>query len=41
MAKKSDLRCGMCGKFDSAESPVVPVIQDLCLCTDCIQFIDD
>lgn len=31
----------MCGKFDSAESPVVPVIQDLCLCTDCIQFIDD
>lgn len=31
----------MCGKYDSAETPVVPVIQDLCLCTDCIQFIDD
>jgi len=41
MTKKSDLRCGMCGKYDSAETPVVPVIQDLCLCTDCIQFIDD
>ena len=40
MAKKSDLRCGMCGKFDSPATPVVPVIEDLCLCTDCIKFID-
>lgn len=41
MAKKSDLRCGMCGKYDSAASPVIPVIEDLYLCTDCIKFIDD
>lgn len=39
--KNSDLRCMMCGRFDSAESPVVEVVSGLNLCTDCIQFIDD
>lgn len=41
MAKKnSDLRCSMCGAFDSASSPVVQVLEGLNLCTDCIGFID-
>ena len=31
----------MCGKYDSAASPVIPVIEDLYLSTDCIKFIDD
>lgn len=40
MAKKTTLRCGMCGRPDSPEIPVVPIFQDLCLCTECITLID-
>ncbi len=41
MAKKnSDMRCMMCGRYDSADTPVVEVVPGLNLCTDCIDFID-
>jgi len=40
MAKKNNLRCAMCGASDSTATPVVQVYQNLCLCTDCIDFID-
>lgn len=43
MAKKSDaskLRCMMCGAVDSETTPVVPVLDGLTLCTDCIDYID-
>lgn len=37
--KKADI-CIMCGNVDSANTPVVKVLEGLTLCTDCIQFID-
>lgn len=42
MASKSNgLICMMCGNHDSAATPVVPVLEGLTLCTDCIQFINE
>lgn len=40
MAKVTKRNCGMCGAPDSPGNPVIPIIQDLCLCTECIGFID-
>ncbi len=42
MAKRtnSDIRCGMCGAFDSSQTPVVPILDGFYLCTDCIGYID-
>ncbi|MDE5653320.1 MAG: ATP-dependent Clp protease ATP-binding subunit ClpX [Muribaculaceae bacterium] len=40
MAKKSSLRCNMCGATDSKSTPVVEIFDGLALCTDCIGFID-
>ncbi|MDE7380856.1 MAG: ATP-dependent Clp protease ATP-binding subunit ClpX [Muribaculaceae bacterium] len=42
MAKNQseDLRCALCGAYDSAHTTVVPVLEGLSLCTDCIDYID-
>lgn len=40
-AKKTGLVCSMCGAVDCSANPVVPVLDGLNLCTDCIKFIDD
>ncbi len=43
MAKKKDNApcfCSMCGRQDGADVKVVPIFDDLRLCTDCIDFID-
>lgn len=40
MAKKADLRCALCGRYDSPDNKVFEIYQDLCLCNDCISFID-
>ncbi len=42
MAKNnSNLRCSMCGAFDTPSTPVVQILDGLNLCVDCIGFIDD
>ena len=38
---RSGLICSMCGVRDSAQTPVVKVLDGLNLCTDCIAFIDN
>lgn len=40
MAKKTSMRCMMCGQEDSAHNPVVPIYDGLQLCTECIGYID-
>ena len=39
--KRTGLVCTMCGNMDSAQTPVVKVLEGLNLCTDCITFIDE
>lgn len=39
--KRNGLVCSMCGNVDCATTPVVPVLEGLNLCTDCISFIDE
>lgn len=39
--KRTGLFCTMCGNMDSAQTPVVKVLEGLNLCTDCITFIDE
>ena len=41
MAKNSNKCCMMCGRADSEANPVVPVIDGLDLCKDCIEFIHE
>ncbi|MCM1006268.1 MAG: ATP-dependent Clp protease ATP-binding subunit ClpX [Prevotella sp.] len=41
MAKKYKERCAMCGVEDSSEAPVLPILPNLNLCTNCIQYIDE
>ena len=39
--KKNPKRCLMCGAVETPATPVVEVLPDLNLCTDCIAFIDE
>ena len=41
MAKKVSHNCMMCGRADSTPNPVVPVVEGLYLCKDCIEFISE
>lgn len=38
--KGNGYNCMMCGRPDTAETPVVKVLEGLTLCTDCIEFIE-
>lgn len=40
-SRKQGCRCSMCGAADTAEAPVVQIFDQLYLCTDCIDFIDN
>jgi len=41
MAKKSDKRCGMCGRPDSPDNPLINIVADLDMCQECIDFINN
>lgn len=40
MAKKAGKRCVMCGREETAANPVVQVFDQLTICEECIDFID-
>lgn len=41
MAKKVVATCTMCGVPDSVATPVISIFDGLCMCTECIKFIED
>lgn len=39
-SKQNNLRCSMCGAYDSPSNPVINILEGLNLCVDCVGFIN-